>query len=94
MCHVSVGHVARLLEAAGIPTVMIGIRAFRRTMRAMTLPRVLVTPHFMGRTLGAPCDAEGQRRSLRRALDLLEEADSVGTIVELEGTYRPVGCGQ
>lgn len=89
MCHVSVGHLARLLEAAGIPTVMIGVRAFRPRMEAMTLSRLLITPHLMGRPVGAPGDVEGQRATVMAALDLLERAERVGTIVELAGRYRP-----
>ncbi len=58
----------------------------------MRLPRVLVTPHPLGRTLGAPCDDEGQRKTILRALDLLEEAAETGTIGELAGRYRPTGC--
>lgn len=91
MCHVSVGHVARLLEEAGIPTVTLGIRAFREQLAAMALPRVLVTPHPMGRTLGAPRDHEGQREVILRALELLEDAEEGGTIVEFDGQYRPGG---
>ena len=78
MCHVSVGHVARQLEAAGIATVIIGIQAFRSHMEMMTLPRVLVTPHLMGRTVGAPGDRAGQRATVIAALRLLEAAERAG----------------
>lgn len=83
MCHVSVGHVARLLEEAGIATVIIAVRAFRDQLEAMTLPRVILTPHLMGRPLGAPGDAIKQRATILAALDLLENAKRGGTIVEL-----------
>jgi hypothetical protein len=81
---VSVGHVARAIEAAGVPTVAVFIRAFRHVAQAMTVPRVLVTPHLMGRTVGPPGAADRQRRVVEAALDLLVDAPSGGTIVELE----------
>jgi hypothetical protein len=87
MCHVSVGHVARQLEAGGIATVIIGIRAFRPQMEVMTLPRVLVTPHLMGRPVGAPGDRDRQRVAVVAALKLLEGAERAGTFVELPGVY-------
>lgn len=83
------GHVARLLEEAGIPTVIIAIRAFRRRLEMMTPPRALITPHLMGRPLGAPGDHERQRATILAALDLLESAKQAGTIVDLPGQYRP-----
>ena len=79
----SVGHLARLLEAEGISTVIVGIQAFRQRLEAMTLPRVLVTPHLMGRPLGAPGERERQQLTVMTALGLLEEAQKAGTMVEL-----------
>ena len=81
----SVGHVARLLEESGISTVVIAVRAFRLRLEMMTLPRVLITPHLMGRPLGAPGDKKRQTEILRAALALLQEADKVGTLRELPG---------
>ncbi len=85
----SVGHVARILEENGIATVIIGIRAFQDTLEAMMVPRLLATPHMMGRTLGSPGDGEGQRAIIRDALELLEKAERVGTIVQMAGVYHP-----
>ena len=79
----SVGHAARLLEAAGIPTVIVAVRAFRPRMEPMNLPRLLLTPHLMGRSLGLPGDTETQRTVLRAAFDLLETATAGGMIIEL-----------
>lgn len=59
-------------------------------MEVMALPRVLLTPHPMGRPLGAPGDRERQREVIMAALDLLGEAESGGTIVELPGRYQPM----
>lgn len=91
MCHVSVGHVARLLEEGGIATVIVAIDAFRSRLESMTPPRVLFTPHLMGRPLGAPGDVERQRATLLAALHLLADAQSSGTFLELPGAYRVVG---
>ena len=79
------GHVARLLEATGIATVIIAARAFRPRLKNMTLPRVLITPHLMGRPLGAPGARTRQRDVILAALDLLENAQQVGTIVNFSG---------
>lgn len=60
------------------------IRAFRHVAEAMTLPRTLITPHLMGRTVGPPGAAERQRRVVEAALSLLVDARAGGTIVDLE----------
>ena len=80
----SVGHVARALEDAGIPTVSVSIRAFKHIAEAMRLPRVLVTPHLMGRTIGPPGARERHREVVEAALRLLDTAEGPGTIFELE----------
>ncbi len=71
-------------------TVVVAVRAFEARLRAMALARVVLTPHLMGRPLGAPGDSERQRATLRAALDLLERATEAGTIVRMPGAYRPV----
>jgi len=76
------------MEAGGIPTVVIGVHAFRDRLTAMRLPRTIITPHPMGRTLGAPGDVEAQKKVILAALDLLENAKSPGEIVDLSGRYR------
>jgi hypothetical protein len=85
---VSVGHVARLVEEGGIPTVVIGIRAFRDRLAGMAIPRLVTTPHPMGRPIGAPGDRDGQRATLLAALDLLASAEHGETILDLPGPYR------
>ncbi len=80
----SVGHVARALEEAGIPTVIIAARAFRSRMDPMTLPRVLTTPYMMGRPVGPVGDPKTQRRVVEAALQLLATADRAGTTVDWE----------
>ncbi|MEW5830253.1 MAG: hypothetical protein AB1846_15280, partial [Chloroflexota bacterium] len=61
----------------------------RYRLAAMRLPRLVITPHPMGRTLGAPGDHATQGRVLRAALDLLEQAKGPREIVDLPGNYRP-----
>lgn len=85
------GHLARLLEQAGIATVIVAIRAFRSILVGMTLPRVLLTPHVLGRPVGPPQDSERQAETLRAALELLESAKQGGAIQELRGAYSVRG---
>ncbi len=76
------------MEAGGIPTVVIGVKAFRDRLAAMHLPRIVITPHPMGRTLGAPGDVEMHKKVILAALDLLKNTTSPGTIIDLPGKYR------
>jgi hypothetical protein len=84
VCHGSVGLVARALEAAGVPTVSVFVRAFRDTAVKLQPPRVLVTPHLMGRTIGPVNDPLRQRQVVEAALALLEDADAAGTIRDFQ----------
>ena len=77
----SVGHLARLLEQAGIATVIIAIHAFKKRLKVMTPARLLLTPHLMGKPLGSPNDTERHRAVVLAALRLLKEAKRAGTIV-------------
>jgi hypothetical protein len=79
---VSVGHVARALEAVGIATVCVYVEAFRYRAVALQVPRALVTSFPMGRNLGAPGNAAQQQRVIRSALSLLERSESVSTVVD------------
>ncbi len=84
----SVGHVARLLEEAGISTVIIAVRAFAFRMEKMMPPRLVTTLHPMGRPLGAPGDIARQHACLSAALKLLEDATQGGTVYEVPGSYN------
>lgn len=86
MCHGSVGLVARALEAAGIPTVSVFVRAFRHRAVELQVPRTLVTPHLMGRTIGPVGDLDTQRRVVEASLTLLAEADRPTTIRDLSSS--------
>jgi len=79
-----VGHVARLIEEAGIPTVIVAVKAFETRMRMMTLPRVVLTPHLLGRPFGVPGDHATQRAVILAALKLLESAPQEGEIVNFQ----------
>jgi hypothetical protein len=84
---VSVGHVARAVETAGISTVGIYVAAFRHVPANMNLPRTLITPHPFGRPIG-PAGAAGRHRQvIDAALDLIESATAGGTIVTMPGRF-------
>ena len=80
----SVGHIARIFESAGIATITFGVRAFMNKMVTMKIPRLVITPQLMGKTLGMPNDVTTQRMYLKIGLDLLENAPEGNTLVELE----------
>jgi hypothetical protein len=84
---VSVGHVQRAIEATGIPTVSVNIEAFAHVPRQMSVARSLITPHPLGRPLGAPGDSERQLAVVEAALDLFDVAEP--TIREFPLPYRP-----
>ena len=64
-------------------TVVIYIRAFRHQARHLAVPRTVVTPNLLGRTVGRVGDVEGQRAVVRQAVRLLVEAPAPGTILDL-----------
>ncbi|MFQ5556556.1 MAG: hypothetical protein ACE5GB_03480 [Acidimicrobiales bacterium] len=87
MCHVSVGHVQRALESAGIASVGVYVASFGHIPALMGVARAVVAPHPMGRPLGAPGDTERQLEVVRAALTLLEASEP--TVTELSHRYRP-----
>ena len=74
------GHVSRAFEAAGLPTVVIATAVFEGRLRAMQVPRLLLTPFWMGRPLGQPHDVATQLDVVRAGLKLLETAVAAPTI--------------
>jgi len=76
-----VGLVQRVLEAAGIPTVALSM--IPDLTRAVGVPRLAGISYPMGRPLGRPHDAEGQRAVLRATPDVLATAPGPDTYVEL-----------
>ena len=75
------GLVARVLEARGIPTVLVSTG---RDLTAQVLPPRSVFVNFpMGNPFGRPGDVAMQRRILLDALRLAETAPRGGTLVDL-----------
>lgn len=83
----SVGHVQRAIESAGIPTVGVYVRSFGHVPELMGVARALITRHPMGRPLGAPGDVERQRAVVHTALTMLEHTER--SIVEFPEAWRP-----
>ena len=68
--------IARGLEAAGIPTVLVSVMpALSSPARP---PRQVIRRLNIGATVGRPHDVEGQTETLTRMVALLETADSFG----------------
>ena len=75
------GLVARVVEEAGIPTVLVSTG---RDLTQQVLPPRSVFVNFpMGNPFGRPNDRDLQRRILLDAMCLLETAAEPGTIVDL-----------
>jgi len=74
------------MEEQGVPTVSVFIRAFAHVAGRLQVPRVLVTPHLMGRTIGPAGDRQRQREVVDAALRLLVEARAPAAYREL-GTF-------
>lgn len=83
MCHVFVGHLARVFEVGGIPTVAFGVKAFKSRMLPMSIPRLVLTVELMGKTLDRPNDRATQLDYLHAGLDMLENASEGGTWIEM-----------
>jgi hypothetical protein len=76
-----VGLVQRVLEASGIPAVALSM--IPDLTRAVGVSRLAGISYPMGRPLGRPHDADGQRAVLRSMLELLVTASGPDTCVEL-----------
>ena len=74
------GLVARVVEAAGIPTALVSTG--RDLTAQVRPPRSLFVNFPMGNHFGAPGDAEQQRRILRAALSLPWTTDQAGVMVD------------
>ena len=68
-------------EACGIPTVALSM--IPELTRAVGVPRLAGISYPMGRPLGRPHDADGQRAVLRRVLEVLSSAPGPDTYIEL-----------
>ena len=59
-----------------------GVQAFRSRMLPMSIPRLVLTPELMGKTLGRPNDRATPLDYLRVGLEMLENASEGNTLVE------------
>jgi D-proline reductase (dithiol) PrdB len=85
VCHQSVGLVARMIEAAGIPTMTIAV--VKDIVESVRPPRVALYNGELGSVAGKPNFPEHQRRILDESLRLIEPMDQPGIrqlVVELE----------
>jgi hypothetical protein len=64
------------------------VSAFGHVPAQMGVARALITPHPMGRPMGAPGDAERHLAVVRHALSLLER-DTDQVIESFPDGYRP-----
>ncbi len=79
VCHQSVALTARLLEASGIASVVLGCA--RDIVEHLGVPRFVFSDFPLGNAAGKPHDAQSQRGTLELALRLLESATQArGTI--------------
>lgn len=76
------GLVARVIEAAGIPTMLVSTG--RDLTQQVLPPRSLFVNFPMGNPFGAPGQIDQQHRILRQALELTWEITEPGTIVDLD----------
>lgn len=79
VCHQSMALTARYLEAAGVPTVMVG--SARDIVEEIGVPRLLFVDFPLGYPMGRPGQPDQQRQICAQALDLLEGAWASRTTV-------------
>ena len=80
VCHQSVGLAARMLEAQGIATVVMGCA--KDIVEYVGVPRLLFSDFPLGNAAGRPNDANSQAFTLELALRVLETAPSARTTVQ------------
>ncbi len=80
MCHQTVGLVARSLEEAGTPTVVIG--SARDVVEQVSVPRFVFTDLPLGNPCGPPGDREAQHLVVETALKLFDTAFAPRTTVQ------------
>jgi D-proline reductase (dithiol) PrdB len=86
VCHQTVSLVARELEAAGIPTVIMGCA--KDIVEHCGVPRFLFSDFPLGNSAGRPFDVESQRATLELALRVLETAPAARTTVQSPLRWR------
>ena len=74
---------ARLIEAAGIPTILVTMMPYFSEIAGT--PRTLAVEFPFGQTMGH--DADQHMRVLRQALEVLTTAEAPGTVVHSEENW-------
>lgn len=82
MCHQTVSLIARLVEAAGIPT--LSMSCARDITEAANPPRATFLDWPLGRTSGRPGRPDVNVAVVRAALAEFERIETPGTIVDLD----------
>jgi glycine/betaine/sarcosine/D-proline reductase family selenoprotein B len=80
VCHQSISFAARALEAAGIPTVVMGCA--KDIVEHVGVPRLLFSDFPLGNAAGRPKDPQSQAFTLELALKVLETAPAARTTVQ------------
>ncbi|HRO58674.1 MAG TPA: reductase [Burkholderiaceae bacterium] len=80
ICHQTLSLTARALEAAGIPTVIMGCA--KDIVEHVGVPRFLFSDFPLGNAAGKPHDPESQAATLELALRVLESAPGPRTTVQ------------
>ena len=80
MCHQTVSLAARTLEAAGIPTLVMGCA--KDIVEGVGVPRFLFSDFPLGNPAGKPGDTSSQWSTLLLALRVLESAPGPRTTVQ------------
>ena len=80
MCHQTVSLAARTLEAAGIPTLVMGCG--KDIVEHVGVPRFLFSDFPLGNPAGKPKDKASQRATMELALRVLESAPGPRTTVQ------------
>ncbi|GAC1491756.1 MAG: hypothetical protein NVS1B2_03660 [Vulcanimicrobiaceae bacterium] len=83
MCHRTVVHVQRAIEAVGIPTILITVEP-TQTLQARPPRAVHPTFNGIGTPVGKPGDAVGQRALLERTFAALFDPIEPGSIRTFE----------
>jgi hypothetical protein len=80
VCHQTVSLAARTLEAAGIPTVVMGCA--KDIVEHVGVPRFLFSDFPLGNPAGKPNDKASQQATIELALKVLEQAPGPRTTVQ------------
>ena len=86
MCHQTVSLAARTLEAAGIPTIVMGCA--KDIVEYVGVPRFLFSDFPLGNPCGKPKDRASQAATLALAMRVLEAAPGPRTTVQNPITWN------